>query len=996
VFLIYEELSPPVDGKPTPTARKDLSEFLQDKRRPFIRCFHVIAVHPTAQVYLVRDLHNTVHGGLLRPAIKLFLRAVTDVGTPHMYYGASVGVHANGFLRVMNGPAVTRLKSFRKLNFAIPMSKVNTAVVGSRWNSQYTWGVASMNFKKSSPGDLVNAATLKVDNVTDCILPQFCYLTELLLEVDINNEFYCGLVAGNERRQEHAQRLMEEDPLLPKYLHDKNVIESVSGICNVYSTDNKGNMFAGADGANFGAIHSNGGGQKPAPKKVAEKKESKKKQEKMKEKFAQWGIDLKWVILFPHIDDFNARQPGQNFLGSVSKTVLIDRSGGSRRGYVTKQRQTMTFCQRKVHEDAGIREACARTIHDSIRIWREKLPKYRTGRGIVEFSWDIRQHLKTDELTYRATNENKCLYYYSIFCSDHRKVADHFQLGLVRQVESLGGLIFCNGPHKHHKFFQHLLDLDELPSEPLPAQFISYCNRHEGGSVMSVGKGIRHRPHWMKPYLKAEMMYGLRVLLSIIEDANSGELTREETLKCISREVKYAGDLVANHLLGVAVLSGLLLPREYLTIPRVALTLCNKVRKTLFNDDKTMTNIRISKGVELASESLGIHMLVGEHGLCETVRETKGSAAGHDAFHKDQDFVWISDETRNNGKITEIRCNSKKAKYRTEDYDRKAYYSLLRVDSNYVTHRWWEPKATSRTECLVHFVKECLGSNSDPLEVLYSSANAKDNSGDEEKGAMWRKYIDQHKIDVDRFPHGMRHLQSSNQSNSKSVRAEGKITTEMRKGYITSTTKPKKVGKLIGKKRKNRGNEDKNLDSIHDKKTIVSSRDSRPKEKKREGPSAEVVLYESKETPVVPVDLHRDALNALKERFGKNTPKMEGFGASYKKLGFVWIHHLRDGNQTSVDPIVEYPPSVLDRTSITLPDNNGKGWTKKNDSYQALCWWIICNVTSVHNRREWAEEKLKDNASAVLLVGNKLWCMISRQFNGSFCVEYNGRKIVLA
>jgi hypothetical protein len=64
----------------------------------------------------------------------------------------------------------------------------------------------------------------------------------------------------------------------------------------------------------------------------------------------------------------------------------------------------------------------------------------------------------------------------------------------------------------------------------------------------------------MKPFLKAEMMYGLRVLLSTIEDANSGHLTREEAFKRIGSEVKYAGDLVTNHLLAVAVLSGLLLP----------------------------------------------------------------------------------------------------------------------------------------------------------------------------------------------------------------------------------------------------------------------------------------------------------------------------------------------------------------------------------------------------------------------------------------------------
>ena len=78
---------------------------------------------------------------------------------------------------------------------------------------------------------------------------------------------------------------------------------------------------------------------------------------------------------------------------------------------------------------------------------------------------------------------------------------------------------------------------------------------------MSTGKGLRHCPHWMKPLLlKAEMMYGLRVLLSIIEDATNGKMTREETFKRICGEVKYAGDLVLNHLMAVTVPSELLIP----------------------------------------------------------------------------------------------------------------------------------------------------------------------------------------------------------------------------------------------------------------------------------------------------------------------------------------------------------------------------------------------------------------------------------------------------
>jgi hypothetical protein len=44
----------------------------------------------------------------------------------------------------------------------------------------------------------------------------------------------------------------------------------------------------------------------------------------MKTKFKEWGINLKWVALFPHIDDFNGWEPSHNFLGSVSCTVMDD------------------------------------------------------------------------------------------------------------------------------------------------------------------------------------------------------------------------------------------------------------------------------------------------------------------------------------------------------------------------------------------------------------------------------------------------------------------------------------------------------------------------------------------------------------------------------------------------------------------------------------------------------------------------------------------------
>jgi hypothetical protein len=118
-------------------------------------------------------------------------------------------------------------------------------------------------------------------------------------------------------------------------------------------------------------------------------------------------------------------------------------------------------------------------------------------------------------LFYKATHHNKCLYY-SIFCTGQQKVVEQFQLGLYRQVEALATLVHCNnGPDMHHLYFTHLLMVDKLPMDVVSADFIQYCTWKEGGkSVMSKGEGIHHQPDWRLPYLKAEMLYGLHVLLS--------------------------------------------------------------------------------------------------------------------------------------------------------------------------------------------------------------------------------------------------------------------------------------------------------------------------------------------------------------------------------------------------------------------------------------------------------------------------------------------------
>jgi hypothetical protein len=207
--------------------------------------------------------------------------------------------------------------------------------------------------------------------------------------------------------------------------------------------------------------------------------------------------------------------------------------------------------------------------------------------------------------------------------------------------------------------------------------------QNSGNSVMSQGEAVRHQPHWTRPYLKAEMLYGLCMLLSILEDSNSGLLTRDDTFKRM-KEVKFLGDLTGTHFFAVAVQRGLLINHEYLTKPLVPLTqLCNAGCKHLFEDDKSITNERIWKATEMASENLGLHMIAGELALCEAIRASKEKSPGNYAHHKDQDLLWVSTDSTNNDNIfTELRVGMEPI-FHSESYDREyqcsSYQSWTRI-----------------------------------------------------------------------------------------------------------------------------------------------------------------------------------------------------------------------------------------------------------------------------------------------------------------------------
>ena len=102
--------------------------------------------------------------------------------------------------------------------------------------------------------------------------------------------------------------------------------------------------------------------------------------------------------------------------------------------------------------------------------------------------------------------------------------------------------------------------------------------------------------------------------------------------------------------------------------------------------------------------------------------------------------------------ITEIR-RGRRIIYRTEESDCHDYEALDHVDYTMIKHRWWLPKP-DRTDCLVHFVKECISSGSDQMEVLYSSKKGKESTSVEEKRMLWKNYVTKasNKIDTSKLP----------------------------------------------------------------------------------------------------------------------------------------------------------------------------------------------------------------------------------------------------
>jgi hypothetical protein len=76
-----------------------------------------------------------------------------------------------------------------------------------------------------------------------------------------------------------------------------------------------------------------------------------------------------------------------------------------------------------------------------------------TPKSSYQYEDRIKDYAKSDTASHflvsgkiysNPPNQNKCAFY-SLICSDLRKVMERFKLGLFRQIEALACLIHCNG-----------------------------------------------------------------------------------------------------------------------------------------------------------------------------------------------------------------------------------------------------------------------------------------------------------------------------------------------------------------------------------------------------------------------------------------------------------------------------------------------------------------------------------------------------------------------
>jgi hypothetical protein len=210
MFLIFEELD-------TTTLhlqiRQDTENHVLHKdRREYLKAYHIIAVHPDGNQYLVRDADKHVHYGLWRPQLVMILELLQliskiDVVVP--YEGTKS--HRTKFAIIRNGREATEADpGFKNFDFHYVKMATCNAIKGSRANVAESYGYASQAFEKHPDKESgCYRPSIKSNTVGNKdIGSMFISMSNSIRNMDSNGNFYNPLhPLVNDRKNKFSVRM---------------------------------------------------------------------------------------------------------------------------------------------------------------------------------------------------------------------------------------------------------------------------------------------------------------------------------------------------------------------------------------------------------------------------------------------------------------------------------------------------------------------------------------------------------------------------------------------------------------------------------------------------------------------------------------------------------------------------------------------------------------------------------------------------------------------
>jgi hypothetical protein len=448
---------------------------LHERRRNHLARYHVFAIHPEGNQYLVRDAHRHVHYGVWRHQLTILLETLEVIGKigKVVAYPSTMS-HTTDFAVVRNGRKDTQEDpGFIAFDFPYVLTVLLDKSKGSRANIAESYGYSTQSFDckpDNESGHYRPSVKLNTAGNKE-IASLFLSMSDSVRFLDPEGIFYdashprvsdrqrefsmrIGLDAGFDRLSSH--RIIGEGMTLFSNPIPLDVIESSLDL----STDSL-------------------------------KKRSLCQLEALIESFID-DMPIK-----PHTDRKNCAHDNFNILACTSKCVRLPDGTVARMGGLIYFRDSCShFVARQELGDA---------ILDRIRSKIKELPEERTL--IMPHVPRFLQNASHNGIFSRKAHANKSIYF-SILVDRIIHVSTFHELSLPRRVELCSIVLVLNGMDLPWNIMTRWANSREsLPKNNLFIAFIDEATAMNNGTICSNGAFRRHVPSRNSPMTVPEVLY---------------------------------------------------------------------------------------------------------------------------------------------------------------------------------------------------------------------------------------------------------------------------------------------------------------------------------------------------------------------------------------------------------------------------------------------------------------------------------------------------------